>query len=749
MDKITSENPYNTAYDLDNCDKEPIHIIQTVQRFACILAISGDDEGRVEQVSTNVNDFLAVGHEEILGKSLFNFIPADAANRIKQGIKSTYFLELNPIVLPAENQQLKERLLSVHEMEGQFCVEIEYRLEHKNELYFLSMMDQAIQRIQGSSIDNNLLQKTAEEVKNITRYDRVMVYQFDENYNGHVVAEAKEEQLEPFLGLHYPATDIPKQARDLFLKNRVRILTDVNDDLAFIYPTLHPEKKIPLNVAKSAVRGVSPIHLEYLRNMGVGATLNVAIVENGKLWGLIACHHRQKKVLDYRIRSLIKFMGTIISGHLSLQRATDFRKNILQNNIIHAQLFEHMNKHQDIVLGLTEGEYSLLDYIPADGAVIIFENKIVSVGLTPTEQQIHRLEEWLNKDDLSASLFSTNCLIKENPDFADFAKDFSGVLSVNLSGNASEYIIWFRQAQEKEVTWGGNPKEAKIRSAETGRITPRKSFAKWKEVVTNQSLPWTEQNKDSALKLKNDIKDILLKRFSQLKKLHNDLSRSYLELESFSYTVSHDLRSPLRGIEGFAQILIEDYADKLDEYGVEVINTIVSSVDKMNHFINDILKLSKLAKLEMAQEEIDVRPMLEDIAKNYSAASRKIQPVKIIIEDCPTIKGDPTTIKQLFANLISNAVKYSRPIEDAYVIIGGKELDRKISYYVKDNGIGFEMEYVSKIYEVFSRLVAEDEYEGTGIGLSIVKRVVDRHNGEIFVDSVPGEGTSFQIDFPK
>lgn len=747
MEKVTAKSPYNTTYDLDTCDKEPIHIIQTVQRFACILAISGDGEGRVEQVSTNVNEFLGIDYEKILGKSLFDFIPLEVASRIKNGMESGNFMELNPIVLPPEKQELGERLLSIHEMEGQFCVEIEHRLENENELYFLSMMDQAIQGIQTSSINDNLLQKTVEEIKKITQYDRVMIYRFDEDYNGQVVAEAKEQKLEPFFGLHYPATDIPKQARDLFLKNRVRILTHVDDDFCFIYPALHPQKKTPLNVAKSAARGVSPIHLEYLRNMGVGASLSVAIVEDGRLWGLIACHHGQKKVLDYRTRSLVKFMGTIISGHLSLQRATTFRENILQNNMIHAQLFEHMSKEQDIILGLTEGDASLLDYISSDGAVIILDNKVIPVGLTPSEPQINQLADWLS-EDLSNNLFSTDCLIKENPDFANFAKDFSGILSVNLSGNASEYIIWFRQAQEKEVTWGGNPKNAKSRSAETGRLSPRKSFEKWKEVVTDQSLPWTEQNKNSALKLRNDIKDILLKRFSQLKKLHDDLSRSYLELESFSYTVSHDLRSPLRGIEGFAQILKEDYNDKLDEFGVEVINTIISSVDKMNNFINDILKLSKLAKMEMVPEEIDVKAMLKDIKEDFEAVAQKDHPVKIIIEDCPNIKGDPTTIKQIFANLVSNAVKYSRPIEDAYVIIGGKETDRKVSYHIKDNGIGFEMAYVNKIYEVFSRLVSEEEYEGTGIGLSIVKRVVDRHNAEIFVESVPNEGTTFRVDFP-
>lgn len=744
--KITKDNPYSSTYDLDNCDKEPIHNIQTVQRFACLLAISSDGEARVEQASTNVDEFLEITHEKLLGQSLFDFISPDAAERLKRAIKTGNFLEINPVVLSYKNKTLKERLLSIHQTGDQLFIEIEHRLEHENELYFLSRVDHAIQRIQSNTVSENLFQSAAEEIKKVTGYDRVMIYQFDQDYNGQVIAEVKEDHQEAFYGIRYPATDIPKQARDLFLKNSVRMLTDVADDFSFISPTLHPQKKTPLDVSKAASRGVSPIHLEYLRNMGVGASLTVAIVEDNKLWGLIACHHEQKKVLDYRTRSLIKFMGNIISGHLSLQRATEYRENILKTNIIHARLFEHMNEQQDIIRGLTEGEYSLLDYIAADGAIIIFEKKIVRIGQTPSEKQINQLVDWFSKD-LSTNVYSTDCLIAENPEFASFAKDFSGVLAVNLSGNVAEYIIWFRQMQEKEVVWGGDPGQTKIRSEKTGRLSPRKSFKKWKEVVANQSIAWTEQEKNAALKLRNDIKDILLKRFGQLKRLHDDLNRSYLELESFSYTVSHDLRSPLRGIEGFAQILLEDYSDRMDDFGLEVINTIVGSVNKMNAFINDILKLSKLAKSEIRVEEIDVEEILQEIVKEQQGITNK--KININIEDCPTINGDRVMIRQLFANLIGNAVKYSRPIENAYVIIGGKEMDRKICYYVKDNGIGFEIAYVNKIFEVFSRLVSEDDYEGTGIGLSIVKRVVDRHRGEIFVESKPNEGTTFRVEFPK
>jgi len=484
--------------------------------------------------------------------------------------------------------------------------------------------------------------------------------------------------------------------------------------------------------------------------MGVRASLSVAIVEHGKLWGLIACHHySEKKALSYRTRTLLKFMGQIFSGHLALFRANEFRENLLMKNKVHAQIFTQLDEHKDLIHGLTKEKFTILDYIKSTGAAIVYEDKISTIGITPTDDEIQKLINYLSEHDEDL-VFSTDNLQSIFQEDSNLTKNFAGLLSIKLTADPAEYILWFRAPKTKEIFWGGNPEKAINKQNPKVRLSPRKSFEKWKQVVKGSADSWEKHEMDAAILLRNDIKEIFLKRFQELKKLNHDLKSSYEELESFSYSVSHDLRSPLRAIEGFGQILLEDYADKLDEYGLSVINTIVENINRMNKFVDDILRLSKLAKIKLIYNEVDVTNMLPQIIKDFKNATPDYQKVEIIIgNNLPIIHGDYTMIYQLFSNLVGNALKYSVVKENPKVEIVGKIENSHIVYYVKDNGIGMDNNYIHKIFEVFSRLVSEDEFEGTGIGLSIVKRIIERHQGIINVESELGKGTTFEVSFPK
>lgn len=750
MQKPTPENPYSTKYDLTNCDKEPIHLIQTCQSFAGVIAVDISD-WIIVQTSSNISDFVGESHEKILNKPLSDLFSGYIMEQLKLGVEQKDFSEINPLTLPVDSNFDQKRTIDAAEQDGLLILTLEHSPAIENEFSFLNKLDLAIQKIQKGQPIEELFQTIASEVKTITNYDRVMIYKFDSDFNGEVIAEVKESNLEPFLNIRYPATDIPKQARELFLINRVRMLVDVDDELAMIQPSLNPRTGEPLDVGNCAARGSSPIHLEYLRNMGVTASLTVAIVEDGKLWGLIACHHYSgRKVLSYRTRNLIRFVGQVISGHLSLERATNFRERLLKKNIIHARLFEQMNDRKDVIIGLTNGgEYTVMDFINCCGSSIFLGDHIESIGKTPQVDEIEQVIDFLDKQNVS-TIFSTNNLSNVLPDSPSFASHFAGVLSVQISSQPNEYIIWWREAEAQQVIWGGNPDKAVLKTNENGRLTPRKSFEKWKEVIKDQALPWAKHESDSAIVLRNDIKEIILKRFKKLKKLHADLQASYKELETFSYTVSHDLRSPLRAIEGFSQILLEDYADKLDDYGMEVVNTIILSIDKMNSFVNDILKLSKLAKTKLIYNDIEVKSMVEKMIPIVKNNNSEYQKVKVsIADDLPNVSGDKTLIQQLFLNLIGNAIKYTSKSENPQVEISGKQKGKMVHFSIKDNGIGFDEQYKDKIFQVFSRLVNEDDYEGSGVGLSIVMRVIERHQGEIEVKSQLGEGTTFKISFPK
>lgn len=751
MSKISRENPYAEKYDLDSCNKEPIHIIQTVQSFAGVLSIDVDT-WIISQVSSHIANFIKYEPEELLQHPIDNIFSSSVIDLLKTGCSIKDFSTINPINIQNEKTDNQEMALHCHLSENQLIVQIEKDSDSKVNLLLLSKVDTAIQSIQKASslVKLSLLKLVTDEVKSLTGYDRVMMYKFDEDYNGQVIAESKEPHLDTFLHICYPHTDIPKQARDLYLSNRLRIITDVNDNPALIEPSQHPITKKSLNLGQCSARGVSPIHLEYLRNMGVRGSMSVAIIENDRLWGLIACHHyTDKKVLDYRTRNLIGFFGHVLSGHLSFTRNTLYREQYLKNNVILSKLVAQMNEKQDVIAGLMDAPLTLADFVPSIGAAIVFEDEIRITGKTPNIKGIKLLAKELTKKS-EDSLFCTNSIGEVLPDSLIDTDNFAGLLAIRLSNNPPEYIIWFRQPQIKEVFWGGNPNKSIIEKEKGVRISPRKSFEKWKEVITNKSTNWLDSEKDAVLLLRNELKEIVFTRINELKELHSDLKASYEELETFSYTISHDLRSPLRIIEGYSQILIDDYQEKLDEYGIEILHSISENVYEMNQFMDDILELSRLAKNMLNKRDINMHTLFDtritDLAtyKNANPAT-----VLEISDDLPNVYGDPTMVRQVFQNLIENAVKYSRTKPKPFIQVTGKQAGNYVVYTVQDNGIGFEEKDIEKIFEAFNRLATDEEFEGTGIGLSIVKRIVNRHLGKISVKSSPNIGSIFKVYFPR
>ncbi|MFK7937190.1 MAG: ATP-binding protein [Saprospiraceae bacterium] len=741
------DNAYSIQYDLTRCENEPIHQIRLVQSFVSLLVCDAESL-QIIQASENVAERFGIEFSAILGGALKDILEKNALERIKVGLESDGdFNFINPI--PTIIQQQSFHLIAHINPEGLLIIEIEPASNAMTDVNKQFQLNRSVQRVQTATIEN-LFEVTAQEVKKITGYDRVMIYRFDEEYNGTVIAEAKEEQLEPFLGLHYPASDIPSQARALFLKNKVRVICDIHAMPSLIRPSLHPETNLPLDLTYSVARASSPIHIEYLRNMEVGATLTIAIVSvtDNRLWGLIACHHRTALHTDYLTRSTCALLGQIFSGHLTLQLANQYRESVIQSNIVRAKLFEQMSEAADINEGLTQGETNIMDLVESDGACLLISDQTMPIGNTPSLAQINEIKKWL-EEHMTSTVFASHQLPVEFPAAANFKDKAAGLLVIRIAQNPNEYIMWFRAEQSTEVRWGGNPnKSVMIKEGQT-RLSPRKSFAQWKEKVDGLAQPWTQSEFAVVTALHNDIKEYILKRFSELERMNDKLKTAYLELESFSYSVSHDLRAPLRSIDGFTQILLEDYGENLDEYGTEVLDTIVSSTVRMNNLINDILEFSRLGRSSIILNQLNVLPIIQQILAELKM-NPDYQRAKITIHnDLPQVWADQSLFRQLLENIISNALKYSKLENQPTVIISGSE-DEQFSYFsITDNGVGFSMEYADKIFGVFQRLVNNKSFEGTGVGLAIVSRIIERHQGNISVNSKIGEGATFSFSLPK
>lgn len=739
---------YTIDYDLDNCDKEPIHIIRVVQSYACLIGV---DLGSfsIIHASDNAQQVLGTDHTTLLSRKLDDCLHPEIMEQIQSGLKETDFDSINPIIIKSfAGKVLDKAFHLIAHLQGQTMIlEIEARDQQVSSSRFLQKSDRTVQKIQAARDVNNLFHETAREIKALTGYDRVMIYKFDEDYNGIVIAEAKEDHLSPFYQLRYPASDIPKQARALFLRNQVRIIVDTQSEPAQIIPAVHPKTGEPLDQSDCVARGVSPIHIEYLTNMGVRASMSVAIVKENELWGLIACHHYQPKLVDFRLRNMIKFLSRILSGHLALQEAHDFREQGLQTSIIRSHLLEQMSRNWSVLEGLTQNKYTLLDLNQSSGAALLLDGRLHTIGECPPGEKIMELVDWLEKN-VESSVFTTNELSRHWPGGKEIIAEASGLLSLQIAHTPPEYILWFRPEVIRTVNWAGNPEKSVHFSEEKVRLSPRKSFETWKQQVSNTANPWSRNDINAAIALRNDIKEIIIEKYREIKQLNQDLIDAYKDLESFSYSVSHDLRMPLRTIEGFSQILEEDYKDKLDDYGQQVIQTISSSIGKMNSFINDLLALSKISLNDLIINKLNLEKQFREQWSNFPKADRKR--IQFTIQDSmPPIYAEVTSLRQLLTNLLSNAIKYSRHRESPQIEVGAYSEGNSTVFYVKDNGIGIDRKHNKRIFDVFSRLVSDKDYEGTGVGLAIVRKVVDKHHGDIWLESEVGKGSTFYCRFPN
>ena len=650
-------------------------------------------------------------------------------------------------LLPEKLKVGEQKFLCIPSISGEhLIIDVEPSGKSIDPIHFQEQLTKILTELDESESVNDMCQQAALLVKHLFDYDRIMIYKFDEDWNGEVVAEVKEPELESWLGLHYPATDIPKPAREIFMKQGVRIISDVNYKASPIIPEISPVTGQPLDISNSELRAVSPIHIEYLQNMKVGASLTAAIILNGELWGLIACHHYSPKFINYHQRQSCLFLTQVFSNKLALKTTKTFLENTSKSGEIRKQLVLQMTSIRNIEDALYRFDPKFTDIIECSGGALIMNDEIYLVGETPNLQQVESLfHNYLKKQEL---FFSTKCLSKVFPEANDYCDKAAGIISARIGEQGDLYLIWFRQEVKETVSWGGNPEKIGYVKDGIEYLTPRKSFERWTEKLSGIAKPWQEYDYEAVNSLREDITHILVKKQKeQIDELNSNLLDANKELETFSYSVSHDLRAPLRGIDGYARILNDHYMDRLDDYSQKAVKTIVRSASEMDILIEDILSYSKVGQTKLSKQIISMQQLVENAFDSQNPESNYPRTTIKIAEKLPKVMGDRRMISQLVNNLISNALKYSARQENPVVEVGYNKQDDKVIYFIKDNGVGFDPKHKHKIFEVFSR-VATDDFTGSGIGLSIAKKVVDKHKGELWVETAPGKGAVFYFSLP-
>ncbi len=713
------------------CDRELIQFQGKIQPHGATLVIDKNSLA-VKQASSSINQFFPLTAVQILGKSI---------QELQQYIPFSISFE------HGSYQQIKslagDCYLISHQTADHILLEFEPVLNYaySSEMIMADMLDS----MSTSASVIQALEAAAQKVKMISGFHRVMVYMFHEDGHGEVVAEVADKGLDPYLGLHYPASDIPKQARELYKKNLVRLIADVNATDSLLEKNEEDDTGASIDLSDSVLRSVSPTHIQYLKNMGVAASFSISIVSQGELWGLIACHHYTARHIDYRQRLHAKMVGQMLSSIVRYQVEEEKQQlhHYWRENT--AGLVRQMRQFESIAEGVSTGSLDLLSINGAKGAALIYDGQITLVGQTPDRNFLKDLSEFLQTAPTN-QVFQTNHLSSIYPAAGSATLTASGMLCAPLSTDLKDCILWFKPELEQEIKWAGNPEKAVVLNPDgETRIEPRSSFAIFIQSLKGRSEKWATAELSNAYKLREEILLLIQEKTNQLKRLNDELKKAYEELDSFSYTISHDLKTPLATIYNFAELLLEEDPNLDNRLLTEKIKR---NAERMQLMIKEVFRYTKLGREQISLQPIDMKTLLNQIREDLLDAYKDTQP-EFQIGETPEIYGDSTMISQVFSNLLGNALKYSSKTDKPLVQVTGSAEQDAILYTVVDNGIGMDPRHTGNLFNLFYRLPGASNYEGTGLGLAIVKRIIEKHQGQLWFETEQNKGTRFYIRLKK
>lgn len=746
-----------------HCDSEPIRTPGCIQSHGALLIV-GPDDLTIRQASENTEIWLGLPPDRLIGAPLALAIGQSGSERIGESLQ-TQPLERNPAHVFVLEETPRPLDVFVHTHGGVAILEFEAaerRAEDARPNYY-SLLKQTVTRLQAAESLRDFCRAAAEEFRALTGLDRVMIYRFHPDLHGEVYAESKRADLASWLGLHYPAEDIPAPAREIFEKIWIRPLPDIEAPPVELAPLADPVTGNPADLTYCALRGASVMYVEYLRNMGVAASLTLSIRRDGRLWGLVAGHHGSPRAFSYQTRAACEFLAQVVSLSIVSVEAREHLAYRLQIQSVHAQLIA-LGAGEKGLTALTDGNPSLIDGIRAGGVAVYHGGRWHRVGRTPEEGALQDLADWLSErpefHSSARPVFAADSLARHYPAGRAWAEIGSGVLAVSISRTPRSLLLWFRPETIQTVDWAGNPHEKHTVAGPHGpRLTPRASFELFRESVKLKSLPWQEVEIQAALDLRLQIMQTAIGRAEHFAALNAELSRSNEELNTFAHVASHDLKEPLRGIFKYAYLLRET-SERLDEENRRRLESLMRLTRRMDTLLNSLLHFSRVGQTQLAFETTDLSEVVEEALEMVSARREEGRTEIAIPRPLPAVRCDRVRVREVFCNLIDNALKYNdkplRRIEIGYFVseptdgesADAPDQDRAV-FYVRDNGIGIDSKHHAQVFKMFKRLHGRDEYGGgTGAGLCIARMLVERHYGRIWFDSVLGEGSTFYFTLP-
>ncbi|MFF1835645.1 ATP-binding protein [Streptomyces sp. NPDC058231] len=735
------------GFDLSECAQEPIHRLGRIQSHGTLLAVEADT-GTVDTAALNTGCLLGIAAEELVGGPITRVLsPEQWAEALEIGAQHEAASLLLPLAIEVAGAP---RMLDVtaHRQGPLLVLECEPRAAAAPHFArFYQGVRQALTRLRSSRTAAECYQEATHEIRALTGFDRVVAYRFDgENGPGEVVAEELTAGHEPWLGLWFPASDIPPQARRLYRDNWIRAIADVDDAGVGLHPPLRADSSLPLDLSNSVLRTVSGFHLEYLRNIGVKSSMSVSVLREGELWGLIACHGYDAVTIPPELRAACEFFGVAFSLQLAVIEEREQAEALTASRERLGRITSRVTS--DLEDSLLAGDDALRTLLDADGAVLCRGGRSAISGISVPPALLETLRARA-AGPAPGTVWSTDRL-SEEPDRPDDLAESgpAGVLMVSLS-RSGDFLAWFRRARPAARQWATDPSRPVQVGPRGERLTPRGSGAVFRAVVRGRSLPWTPTDRATAQELWRTLTGLVLRHEAELAALNEQLRITNSDLDSFAHAAAHDLKEPLRGISNAATFVIEDAAAELDATTVRRMLTMRRLVGRMDELLNSLLHFARLGRGGLHRTRVPLDRVLDsalDVAGERLAEAH----VRVVRNDLPEVYADEDRLYEVLVNLLVNAAKYAADQGDRTVEVrvdmlrppsGGHPQQAVV---VRDNGIGIPSDQQHEVFELFRRLHGPGERGGgTGVGLAVVKRVVERHGGELWLDSEPGRGTAF------
>lgn len=562
---------------LKNCDQEPIHIPGSIQPHGFLLGIDLAS-WKIRFCSANSENFLGATCQQLLDKPIDTIFGTETAQQLKACTEYTGG-QLKLLNVSYAGKQME---LMVHAQNDCLIVESEALppTQNKNDLFDLSK--EFLSYMEETHTLRELCDLVAKGIRKITGYDRVMIYHFDKDYNGEVIAESKRDDLEAFLGLHYPHTDIPAQARELYIKNQLRIIADVNYTPVPLY-TIDDGIDRNLDLSYASLRSVSPIHIQYLHNMGVGATLTISLIHKKKLWGLVACHHYAPKFLSQEIRMAARLQGNFITSQIDVRQLNEeYEESKKLNSAAKRLISKKFDLHRNSLQVIT-ADPDILALCNASGVSMLIDDIVYKNGMTPEDDEIRKIASYLSVFSGNTQ-FHTDSILRLLPEEKSIAGKTPGINYFSLDISNTNCIIWYKPETVAEVNWAGDP--AKAIEKDKNGLSPRKSFDLWKETLKYQSNPWLQ----AEIMASSNFANVLLKHLGSVflaeeeekqRELAKILTETNAELENINWISTHDLQEPLRKIQMMSSFILSEEEREIPEDVYEKVLRMNKSAERM------------------------------------------------------------------------------------------------------------------------------------------------------------------------